>query len=124
LQKEFNVEEKNIVYDSDGSGNYIYGFLKQAFPFHGGNTRSKYYNTRRSWFYYELAQRIKQGKISVVCQGFEQEITEELLAIKQLKKDTDGKQGVTKKEQIRSELGKSTDFADNFMMRMSFEIFE
>jgi hypothetical protein len=54
---------------------------------------------------------------------YETQITEEILAIKSSAKDTEGKLAVIKKEQIRKELGRSTDFADCLMMRMLFEVF-
>jgi hypothetical protein len=123
LKEEFAVEEKNIVFDSDGVGGYLGGYFKDAFPFNGNKGGSKVYQNQRSHFYFYLSQLIRNGKIAVLDLAYETQITEELLAIKSSAKDTEGKLAIIKKEQIRKELGRSTDFADCLMMRMLFEVF-
>lgn len=71
---------------------------------------------------FKLAEMVETHKIAVKPSGDQDEIIEELSAMKQKDVDKDGKLKVVGKDEQREALGRSPDLGDTFVMRMFFEL--
>lgn len=133
------VPATNIVYDADGIGGLLNGFLPGAKAFHGGaravETRDdsgkkapENYANLRTQCYYRLAAKIKKGEIHVAPEAasvmfdakttLRQRLLRERGAIKRYKADSDGKLRILPKEEIKLKLGGSSpDVLDMLIMR-------
>lgn len=76
--------------------------------------------------YFKLADMIKDGSIGIECipcyemsgEEIEDMIIEELSLVREIDIDKDGKRRIISKKELKEELGRSPDRADNLMMRM------
>lgn len=116
FQKKYDVAESNIVYDADGVGGFLDGYLPFAFSFRG-NRASKTYQNLRTRCYFALATAVNNGSLTILPKEFEKEITEELSVIKKAAKDYEGKLAIIGKARVRELIGRSPDFSDMLMMR-------
>lgn len=124
LANKYSVPQSNIVYDADGLGTYLRGYLKGAKPFVNNSKPFKdenYYNLK-SQCYYHLAKKAANNELYISDKQYQEEISRELEVIKRDTKRTDGKLKVISKDEIRLILGYSPDFADMIMMRMFFDL--
>jgi len=132
VAKDYGIPQSHIVYDDDGIGAFITGFIKNARSFNGGAKARKgqNYTNLKSQCYFKLAERINNDEYYIspeiakkVIKGktVEQHIMEERRAIKKHKPDNDGKLSVIPKEQMKNIIGHSPDFMDTLMMREYFE---
>ncbi len=139
----------HIASDEDGVGGGVVDALKGTKGFLGGSRPleiidsftgkpvSENFVNLRSQCYFRLAEYVNEHLIGIKLRYFKTniegytekaalaQIEEELDAIK--KKDDSGQQtklAVIPKADMKEQLGRSTDFADIFMMRMIFEIQE
>jgi hypothetical protein len=145
MAQQYKVQNKNIIYDSDGVGGFIDGFIIGATPFHGGaavilvkdslsgkTIKEDYFNLKTQLYYRsgyavskgeykiadEVATRMYDDKMTV-----RQRFMHERKAIKKDKIDTDGKKRIIPKEQMKVILNnQSPDLFDMFMMREMFEL--
>lgn len=138
------VQNHNIVYDADGIGNLMNGFIPGAKAFHGGarpmsakNDAGKrddenYFNLKTQLFY-RSGMRVKNGEMAVAEEvanrmydnkmTVRQRFMHERKAIKRDKPDTDGKLRIISKEEMKVKLGgESPDLMDMFAMREIFEL--
>ena len=124
LQRVHNIPNSRVIYDSDGVGKYIGGFLPGALSFaNGGRPAGKAnFENLKAQCYYKLADMVNDRKIWVRETANEKEIIEELEQVKSRDNDKDGKLKLVRKEQIKQVLGRSPDFADALMMRMLPEV--
>jgi len=132
LKNDTNTPNSRIVYDSDGVGNYISGFLKGAKAFiNNGKPIKKrkkeinQYQNLKTQCQYKLAQYINDRKIYISANINEETkrlIIEELEQLKSYKTDEDGKLRTVPKKDLKQHLGRSPDFLDMLTMRMYFEI--
>lgn len=126
LAEEYNVPLENIIVDEDGVGGGVvdivecHGFVNNSKPKKVTNHRN--YANLKTQCYFELSKYVESGEIKVNVSKYQDEIVEELGFIKQCDVDKDTKLRITKKEDIKKELGRSPDFADALMMRMWFEL--
>lgn len=126
MAEKYEVPRSRIVYDADGLGAFLKGYLKGAIAFHNGGspipvqgkTKVDYTNIKAQCAY-KLAKRL--DKIYIESDSYEMEITEELSVIKK-RMTGEHKYGISKKEEIKETLGHSPDFADMFIMRAYFDI--
>ena len=129
---KYGIPQSRIVYDDDGIGAFIDGFIKGARSFNGGTRARKgqNYTNLKSQCYFKLAEGINQDQYYIspevakkIIKGkiVEQHIMDERRAIKKHKPDSDGKLAVIPKEQQKNIIGHSPDFLDTFMMREYFE---
>ena len=145
MARQYKVPNKNIVYDSDGVGGFVDGFIIGAKPFHGGGAvlpvkdlisgktiKEDYFNLKTQ-LYYRSGYAVSKGEYriseQVASQMYDDKMTirqrflHERKAIKKDKVDSDGKKRIIPKEQMKVMLNnQSPDLLDMFMMRELFEL--
>jgi len=129
---KYNVPQSHIVYDSDGVGKFLKGYLPNAIGFVNNGTPAKVdlqkenYANAKAQCYYISSQKVNDNKIYILPEvaNFMYQgrriidwLVEELGVVKRAKIDQDGKLYINSKEDMKSVLGRSPDFADAFMMR-------
>lgn len=120
------VRPSNVIFDADGVGQGITGWVKgaqsfvnnaAALPFAG---RVENYANLKSQCYYHIAEMINEGSIhfgaDISGEDRDRLITD-LQYVKSANQD-DGKLRVLSKEQVREQIGRSPDFSDALMMRV------
>jgi hypothetical protein len=128
--RQHKVQNQNIIYDNDGVGGFIDGFIVGAHPFHNGAPAidGENYKNLKTQCYYKSGDRVGRGgyRISehVANMMYDDRMTvrqrfmHERKAIKRDKTDMDGKLCIIPKEQMKAILqGDSPDLMDMFMMR-------
>ena len=124
LKEKHGVRDSNIVYDSDGPGLGVSGFMPEnsvnfrngARPFNDEN-----YKNLKAQCYYKMAYKARQGELFISTDTFKENISEELEYVRKSENNNDGKMGLESKGQMKKILGRSPDFADALMMRMYYE---
>jgi len=136
MASTYSVPNGNIVYDNDGVGGFIDGFISNAHPFHNGRraVMRENYKNLKTQMYYKLGERINRmgyyidprvARKMVGTKTIEQHLMEERRAIKRDKVDEDGKLCIIpKSKMIEDILGHSPDFMDAWMEREYFEYLE
>lgn len=139
---EWHVLEENIVYDLQGVGQYLKGFLKKAVPFNNQEAvDDKFkgmYDTKKSQCAFTLADKFIQGEISfepsILHRKFSGknysrlELREILIQERKMLRADESKSDkgkcLMRKEIVKkaSILGRSPDFMEALLMRMIFEI--
>lgn len=122
--ESFKVKRSNIVYDADGLGSFLRGYLAGAKPFNNGAkpVTGKNYKNLKTECGYELARFINEGKIKIDCEIDKANLFRELECLKSYKLDDDGKIQLLPKAKIKEYIGHSPDILDAIMMRMYFEL--
>ena len=133
LQKEHNVGNSRVVYDADGVGGFVDGYIDGAKEFHNGakpHNGENYPNQKTQCFYRSGDQVTASAyyvEPQVAAQMYDdkQTIRQRLLAerkaIKRDKVDSDGKLRIIDKAKMKVYLGgESPDMLDCFMMREYF----
>lgn len=121
---KYNIQIRNISYDSDGVGQYIKQYLRTARPIINNSKplKNENYINLKTQLYYKLGELIREGKIKIKTDKFKKEIERELLSIKRKPRDTkDGKMEINSKSDQKRILGHSPDFSDAMAYRMLFE---
>ena len=144
IAKQHNVAASNIIYDADGVGGFLGGFLPGSVAFHGGGTplevkdangrkiKENFLNLRAQ-VYYRSAGAVSRGEYAVSEEvgatmyddrmTVRQRFVYERRAIKRRKPDADGKLSIIPKEEMKPILGgASPDLMDMFAMREYFEL--
>jgi hypothetical protein len=81
------------------------------------------YQNLKTQCYFLLAQYVQDSFVGMTCDPvLEEWIVEELHAIREMDMDKDQKRRVISKKELKEELWRSPDFADNIMMRMLPEV--
>lgn len=124
------VPNSNIIYDNDGVGGFIGGFIPGSIGFSNGGSplEEENYKNLKTQCFYKSGDRVAAGnyKISerVANTMYDDKMTvrqrfmHERRAIKRDKTDMDGKLCIIPKEQMKVILsGQSPDLFDMFMMR-------
>lgn len=122
--EENKVMRSNIVYDADGLGSFLRGYLSGAKPFNNGAKPIKgmNYKNLKTECGYELAKSINAGEIRIDCEVDKTLLFQELECLKSYKLDEDGKIQLLPKAKIKEVIGHSPDILDAIMMRMYFEL--
>ena len=122
LEQIYKIPRTNIIYDSDGLGNYLRDSLVGAVAFNNNHSAgSPEYANIKIRLYYMLADYISNNKIYVKHQFDEQtkcELIEELQCIKS--KESDTRYGLLSKKEVKEIIGRSPDITDSLMMRMFY----
>ena len=120
----FKVMQSNIVYDADGLGSFLRGYLSLAKPFNNGAKPLKgiNYKNLKSECGYELAKYVNEGRIFFDCELKKEDIISEFECLQSYKLDDDGKIQLLPKAKVKELIGHSPDRLDAFMMRMYFEL--
>jgi len=135
--QKYKIPMSNVMIDEDGVGGGVVDMLKEkATQIHGfvngsspvetkvSKLRHNYQNLKTQC-YFKLAEYVENNKITCYPE-VELEIKELMIAdleqIAQKDIDKDGKIKLLGKDEMKEQLGRSTDFSDAMMMRMRFEL--
>lgn len=145
LAKKYRVPNNKILFDADGVGAYISGYLRGSIPFHGGSAvipckdtisgkiiKENYANLKTQ-LYYHSANCVNNNEYhiseNVYNQMYDnkhtikQRFNFERKAIKKHKLDSDGKKTIIPKEVMKTYLNNdSPDLMDMLMMNEYFEL--
>jgi len=132
VARKYGIPQSRIVYDDDGVGAFVDGFIKGARSFNGGTKARKgqNYTNLKSQCFFKLAERINKDELYIAPNVAEMKIKgktiqhlmmDERRAIKKHKPDNDGKLSVIPKEQQKNIIGHSPDLMDMLNMRQYFE---
>jgi hypothetical protein len=121
---KYKVPHSNIVYDSDGLGAFLRGYLSTAIPFNNGGkpVNNANYSNIKNQCGYELAKKINRNEVYINCDIDQTELFKELECLQSYALDRDGKLQLMPKKEIKEIIGHSPDKLDAFIMRMYFEI--
>jgi hypothetical protein len=124
MAEKYGVRRSNIVYDADGTGMFLRGYLAGASPFNNGAKAvgTVNYKNLKSQCGYKLAEKINKGEIFIKFEPYKSEIIRELECLKSYELDKDGKMQLLPKIKVKELIGNSPDFLDAMIMRMSFEV--
>lgn len=135
LATQYRVPNFNIVYDNDGVGGFVDGFIVGAKPFvnNAKAANKENYENLKTQCYYKSGDRVGKDEYIVSEQvantmyddtmTVRQRLLYERKAIKRDKADMDGKLRIIKKDEMKTKLnGQSPDMMDMFMMREYFEV--
>ena len=121
--EQFQVMRSNIVYDADGLGSFLRGYLAGAKPFNnGGKAINAAYKNLKSECGYLLAKKINAGEIYINCEIDKSSIIKELECLQSYALDNEMKMQLLPKAKIKEQIGHSPDKLDAFIMRMYFEL--
>jgi hypothetical protein len=139
------AQNRNIVFDADGIGGLVDGFIPGAISFNGGSSpieikdpvsgkvlKENYINLKTQCFYrsgdnigkgnYKISEHVAL-KMYDTKMTLRQRFLHERKAIKRDKADSDGKLRIISKEAMKAKLnGDSPDLMDMFMMRELLEL--
>lgn len=135
LAKKHGVENRHIVYDSDGVGGFIDGFIAGSKPFNNGApaANKENYQNLKTQCYYKSADKVNDAKYKISEQvagmmydektTIRQRFIQERKVIKRDKADMDGKLQIISKDKMKVMLsGDSPDMLDSFCMREYFDL--
>ena len=128
---KWKVPRSNIIYDADGLGIFLRGYLKGAMPFNNGgkpikiqSTQPNYKNLKTQCGYL-LAKKINENDMFFDCEIEVNElsdITAELECLQSYQTDQDGKVQLLPKKEIKKIIGRSPDDLDSMIMRIYGDI--
>jgi hypothetical protein len=124
LSEKHSIKRSNIVYDADGLGSFLRGYLKGAKPFVNGSKSigKANYKNLKSQCAYKLAEKINSGEIYINCETNKSSIIQELECLQSHLLDSDGKIQILPKANVKEMIGRSPDDLDMLIMRMYFEV--
>lgn len=124
LSEKHKVMRSNIVYDADGLGSFLRGYLAGAKPFNNGGKPIKdaMYKNLKTECGYALAKLINDGGIYINCQLDKTKLIKEIECLQSYNLDADGKIQLLPKAKIKELIGHSPDILDALVMRMYFNI--
>ena len=120
----YNVQTRNITYDSDGVGQYLSQYLRTAKAIINNGTpmKGENYTNLKTQLYYKLGELIRDGKIKIKTDSFRKELEAELLCVKRkVKTSSDSKMAINSKDDQKKIIGHSPDFSDAMMFKMIYE---
>jgi len=121
--ERFEVMRSNIVYDADGLGSFLRGYLSGAKPFNNGaKAIQQNYKNIKTECGYKLAELINKGQIFINCELPKEKVIKELECLQSYALDLDGKIQLLPKAKIKELIGHSPDILDAMVMRMYFDI--
>jgi len=126
LAKHHGVARSNIIYDADGLGTYLRGYLKGAKHFINGakpikvEGKDENYKHLKAQCWYMLSHIFSSNEIFINDETYKEDIVSELGVIKRL--ISEGKLTIIPKKKITQILGYSPDIADTLMMRVYGDI--
>lgn len=124
VSQDYQVPQSNIIYDADGVGGFIKGFLRTAIPFKNGSkayNRENYYNLKTQCEF-KMAESINNGDVFIECNDHKQAIIKELEQLKKRITEPDKPLRTIAKEDIKKYIGHSPDFMDMIKMRWLLEV--
>jgi len=133
LARDYQVPHSNIVIDEDGVGGGVVdymencrGFVNNSSPLETEYSKAIHnYRNLKTQCYFKLAELVRLGKIDCyddISMEDKEGIIEDLEQIAQKNIDKEGKIEILSKEEIKEQLGRSTDYSDAIMMRCVFDL--
>lgn len=135
MADKHGVSNSNIIFDNDGVGQFVDGFIEGAREFNNGSRtlNDENYNHLKSQCYFHSGDAVFRGEYSIPDEvgnrmyddkmTLKQRFMYERKAIKRDKPDHDGKLRVLPKQEMKVFINnESPDVMDAFMMREWFEI--
>ena len=122
LATENSVRLNNVIVDADGLGIGVAGILRCK-EFNNGSSAkdSVHYSNLKAECYFKLASMVRDNKVYIHDNSKRDELIKELDLVRDRTKE-DKKRAVSSKDEIKSKLNRSPDYADAVMMRMFFEV--
>lgn len=122
--EKYKVGRSNIVYDADGLGSFLRGYLIGARPFNNGAAAigKKNYKNLKSQCGYEFAKKVNANEVYINCDLDKSEVLKELECLQSYALDNDGKIQLMPKARIKEIIGHSPDKLDALIMRMYFNL--
>lgn len=133
LQSKYNVVNGSVVYDNDGVGGFIGGFVPNgiAFKNNGVPIGRENYENLKTQCYYKMAEFVRDGKLKISehvqhkrydsKETVRERFLKERRCIKKAPKDNNGKLKIITKEEMKTMIGgQSPDLMDAFAMRAYF----
>lgn len=131
-----SIERRWTVSDATGEGAYIPTFMKGVRGFIGGSSplpdpeanvpemKKPFFANLRTQCIWEFAQLIKDGKVAFKVQDevIRNKLIQELEQWKLVSIENDKKIQVISKEEMKEELGRSTDYSDALYERAFFDL--
>ena len=141
IQRKHKIPNNHIICDEDGLGagvvdspelKGIRGFVNNSRPLELKRSSKTYthpqihnYSNLKTQCYFLLATYVNEGKIGMYDQieeNVKEMLIEDLEQMREKDADKDNKIMLVPKEEIKENIGRSTDFGDALMMRMIFEL--
>tara|TARA_A100001015_G_C14770009_1_gene624838 strand:- start:1 stop:729 length:729 start_codon:yes stop_codon:yes gene_type:complete len=125
LQRRYSVPLNHICVDEDGIGGGVKDILRcKGFVNNSKAIKGENYVNLKTQCYYTLADYINKLKIYVKAERItlKNAITEELEQVRRKNYDKDTKLQLIGKDDVKTALGRSPDYADAIMMRMIYEL--
>ena len=122
LATDNGVRLNNVIVDADGLGIGVAGILRCKEFNNGGSPKDKvHYANAKAECFFKLAEYVRDNKIYITDHSKRDSVMKELDLVRDRTKE-DKKKAVSSKEEIKSMLNRSPDYADAIMMRMYFEV--
>jgi hypothetical protein len=125
LSNKHSVLRTNIVYDADGLGAFLKGYLPNAKAFNNGGKPiddTANYKNLKAECAYALAKAINNGEIWIACDIDKEQLIKELECLQSYNVDSEGKMQILPKAKIKEIIGSSSDHLDALIMRMYFTL--
>ena len=122
--EKHRVGRGSIVYDADGLGSFLRGYLAGARAFNNGSKAigKNNYKNLKSQCGYEFAKIANDNQILIECDLDKGELIKELECLQSYDLDKDMKIQLMPKSKIKEIIGHSPDKLDALIMRMIFEL--
>ena len=128
LIDKYNVNLSNVVVDEDGVGGGVKdylrctGFVNNAKAIKVNGKEENFPNVKTQC-YYRLAEIINRNEIYINCNEEQERFITEELEMVRLAKEVDTTKIVLKsKDDIKKAIGRSPDYSDAIMLRVSFTL--
>jgi hypothetical protein len=122
LATDNGIRLNNVIVDADGLGIGVAGILRCKEFNNGGSPKDKvHYANAKAECFFKLAEYVRDNKIYITDHSKRDSVMKELDLVRDRTKE-DKKKAVSSKEEIKSMLNRSPDYADAIMMRMYFEV--
>lgn len=122
LMKKYDIPPSKVVIDQDGIGSGVVDNIRGCIGIHNGGSpvNKENFQNIKSQMFYKFSELADQ--ISIICDSETQTaIKKELGAIDKIIKNDD-KWKITSKEEIKSKISKSPDYADSLAYLMWFKL--
>jgi hypothetical protein len=124
VANKHQIPISNIIYDGDGIGTYLGGYLPGAIRFNNnGNSGSSEYPNIKTRLAYMLAEFINKGLIYIECilsNEIKSQLVEEIQCLKS--KESDKRYCLISKDEMKKIISRSPDLLDAIMYRLYFKI--
>jgi phage terminase large subunit len=121
LEREWQIND--TIADEDGVGGGVVDFARiKGFVGNSTAINGENYQNLRTQCYMYLSNNIKHIKLLNFPSEIQETLITELQQYKRKNIEKDGKIQISSKDDIKTRIGRSPDYADTIMMRMFFEL--